>query len=56
VLGGAVRTRITLRFVAIKKTIAIYIAMKNGATAKTFDDLLPTRATRIGRLAGAAAH
>jgi hypothetical protein len=39
VLGCPARTRIALRFIAIETTIAIYIAMKDNATVKTFDDL-----------------
>jgi hypothetical protein len=39
VLGCESRTRIALRFIAIKTTIAIFLAMKDKATVKTFDDL-----------------
>jgi hypothetical protein len=39
VLGCFARTRIALRFIAVETTIAIFIAMKDDATVKNFDDL-----------------
>jgi len=46
VLGCESRARIALRFIAIETTIAIFIAMNDNATVKTFDDLESTSASQ----------